>query len=99
MEEFSTIPTNGVNKYVPNSLLNELATYEQSKEAYEKGLVVITNYFWFDNTPWNKNEPIGIMTAEDALYESKGCSFIELDSTIPAFSKEQLNNFNNANPV
>jgi hypothetical protein len=99
MDDISTIPTNERNGYATKSLLNKLVAYEESKEAYEKGLTVVTDYFWFDNTPWNKKEPIGIMTAEYALEESKGCCFIDLDTTIPAFTKEQLNNFHHVNSI
>lgn len=95
------IPTNraeaGKIIYVSDDVLQKLASYEDSKRAYEKGLIVITDYFWYDNSHWDKNEPIGIMTASDALEseDTQGCSFIEFDSTIPAFTHEQLKNFNN----
>lgn len=92
--KLSNIPTNGYKKYAELDLINILASYEECKQAVKDGFLALSDWYWFDNTAWNKNEPIGIMSQEDAFYEEKkGCSFIEFDTTVPAYTKEQIKNF------
>lgn len=86
--EQNKYPTANPHKYAYEELLKSLATYEQAKEAYNNGFKTFVQHYWFDNTPWNGQEPIGLMSKEDAEYvEPKGSCFLDFDTTIPAITK------------
>lgn len=83
---------NNKGSYVQEKLLEKLFSYEQAKELFEKGFDERTEYYWYDNSAWNKNEPVGLMTYEDAHdRQSKGIAFIDFDTTIPAPSINEYN--------
>lgn len=92
--EVSKTPTNkskdGKVIYASQELIDSFATYEECKEVYKNnGMVENVYFYYYDNSAWNKNEPIGIISHEDACEESKpGCAFIYFDTTIPAFRKK-----------
>jgi len=98
--EYSNIPTNrnertelGLKKiYASQELIDTLASYEYCKEVESKhGIIEEPEYYWFDNKAWDKNEPLGLISASDAIEEDKpGCAFIYFDSTVPAFTKSAV---------
>lgn len=95
----SNIPTNRAEKgqivYASHDLIDSLASYEECKNIQkEHGVIEDVAFYWYDNTAWNKNEPIGLISAEDAAEEDKpGCAFTYFDSTIPAFTKKAVSEF------
>lgn len=86
------IPTNR-GTYAPQELIDSLVTYEKSKALYVKhGMIEDVDYYWYNNSAWSKDEPLGLISAEDAIEEDKpGCAFIYMGDTIPAFTKKVVN--------
>lgn len=92
-------PTGKSNEFASEDILKGLATYEEAKEANEKGINIYESlHYWFDFTSFNREYPIGLMDKEDAEFVVKGCCFLDFASTIPAITKEQYETFINKTP-
>lgn len=101
--EYSNIPTNrnektelGLKKiYATKDFVDSLHTLEVCKIIQKENRINYSGYYWFNNSAWNKNEPIGLISHEDAIEEDKpGCAFIYFDDTIPAFKKSDFPQYN-----
>lgn len=73
---------------LPKANATQLVNYEEAKQLRAKGYPQSNaDFYYYNNTAWDRNEPFKLMSGKDARYrgeETKWIAFIDFEDTYAA---------------